>query len=317
MVEQERFEQVKKNIERMWFDRSPFVPQDFAGWIDFRATSAAAEAEDRKARLAEKEAQCKAGLGKSVHSIALPFDGRIFNDNRSAVLAQHTIWSPWSQPTEFQPFAPWPTKDEMKEEGDERHTSGFGRFLAVPRVPGNETVAYKQKAFLPVYPMDHVCPVPTLGWTLTHEIFENAEDLAETCVSYEVSGEEKEIEDQLTLMGKEDTDDSAEIINGTNVWEVHAQQIVPAEETEANTVQDKSEVRDTIVRCGFESEVTRNDPNRLDDLDQVNLASVLGEYQTDLEKEEFKAKDLTTSLSDKLCKSWEEQQGFLEAYQDI
>ena len=48
----------------------------------------------------------------------------------------------------------------MKEEGDERNTSGFGRFPALPRVSGNETVNYKHKRVIKLSPLDTVWPPP-------------------------------------------------------------------------------------------------------------------------------------------------------------
>lgn len=50
----------------------------------------------------------------------------------------------------------------MREEGDERHTSQFGRFLALPRNPGNETVTYKQRSVVRQHHFDRVWEVPRL-----------------------------------------------------------------------------------------------------------------------------------------------------------
>lgn len=88
------------------------------------------------------------------------FGGKRFGDRRSAVLAQPTIWSRQYVPTEEKPQAPWPTIEEMREEGDERATSEFGRFPGVPRMPGNETVAWRARVQLPQYPMDEVWRSP-------------------------------------------------------------------------------------------------------------------------------------------------------------
>ncbi|KAL8687092.1 MAG: hypothetical protein Q9224_005255 [Gallowayella concinna] len=73
-----------------------------------------------------------------------------------------TIWCPWDEATENHPQAPWPAKEEMREEGDERHTSQFGRFLALPRNPGNETVTYKQRSVVRQHHLDRVWDVPGL-----------------------------------------------------------------------------------------------------------------------------------------------------------
>ena len=70
-------------------------------------------------------------------------------DGQSTVLGRPTIWT--AVHVGLNPYretAPWPSADEWREEGDERYTSQFGRFMPVPRRNGNPTVNYKQKPFL-------------------------------------------------------------------------------------------------------------------------------------------------------------------------
>ena len=86
--------------------------------------------------------------------------GKDYHDGRGVVLAQPTTWSPWYKATEQRPQAPWPCAEEMQEEGDERHTSAFGRFLGLPRVPGNPTVVWKVKPVIPTLHFDEVWKVP-------------------------------------------------------------------------------------------------------------------------------------------------------------
>ena len=88
-------------------------------------------------------------------------EGKDYHDGRGTVLAHPSVWSPWYQPTEERPEALWPCLEEMKEEGDERHTSAFGRFPALPRVPGNPTVVWKVKPVIPALPFDEVWKVPS------------------------------------------------------------------------------------------------------------------------------------------------------------
>ena len=98
-----------------------------------------------------------------------PFGGRQFRDGRSSVLAMDTIWSPW-RPVRAEGASGfrmeraqvlWPCPEEMKEEGNERNTSQYRRFLALPRVPGNPTVNWKQKRVLPMLPFDEVWKLPS------------------------------------------------------------------------------------------------------------------------------------------------------------
>lgn len=154
----ERWAVVRDNLNRVRFDRSPFVPQGFEGYIEHLATQAEWSARAERRRIAQFESENSRGVGPN-HPWIIPFEGKSFRDNRSAVLAMPTIWSIWYEPPPNRPEAPWPTLEEFREEGDERHTSGFGRFLPLPRVPGNETVVWKQKAFLEPYALDRVNPV--------------------------------------------------------------------------------------------------------------------------------------------------------------
>ena len=153
---QEEWAKIRDNLCRMRFDRSPFAPHNFIEYVEFRATRAEELAEELKI-LAERrqEEQAKAGQ----HAWIIPFEGKTFHDNLSPVLAVQSIWCPWFVNTDEYPAAPWPVYEEFKEEGDERHTSGFGRFLPVPRKPGNETVVWKQKKFIEPFELDRVNPV--------------------------------------------------------------------------------------------------------------------------------------------------------------
>ena len=64
-------------------------------------------------------------------------------------------------PEEERPEAPWPSYEEMKEEGNERNTSQYRRFLALPREPCNDTVNWKQRKAIPMLPFDEVWKLPS------------------------------------------------------------------------------------------------------------------------------------------------------------
>ncbi|MCJ1297440.1 hypothetical protein MMC08_000226 [Hypocenomyce scalaris] len=172
-AEKERWTVVLANLERMTLvPRSPFVPHDYSAWLAHRVAwlQCQSQANLVTANLqAERKANIKAGL---ISGIGPAFGGKIFNDNRGAVLAVETIWCVRYQPTEIRPSAPWPSMEEMKEEGDERNTSGYKRFPALPRVPGNETVVWKQKAMIDSYPLDRVWELPTAGHLETPSVDE-------------------------------------------------------------------------------------------------------------------------------------------------
>ena len=90
------------------------------------------------------------------------FRGKTFeHKNYGSVLACPSVWARMYEPPAERPDPPWPCVEEMKEEGDERNTSGFRRFLALPRVPGNDTVQYKLKAIQNFLPFDTIWKLPT------------------------------------------------------------------------------------------------------------------------------------------------------------
>lgn len=163
MAEQEKFDITRTNLERMEFiPRSPFVPKTMEEWLAHRIAFAEDAKQDELKRLSDKQAVSGPTSTGGRIRVLLPFGGKRFRDNRSTVLALLSIWTSWYEPTETNPQAPWPSPEEMKEEGDERNTSGFGRFPALPRVPGNETVVWKQKNLIVPYPFDGVWKLPRI-----------------------------------------------------------------------------------------------------------------------------------------------------------
>ncbi|MCJ1453570.1 hypothetical protein MMC28_003917 [Mycoblastus sanguinarius] len=182
MAEGERWLQVEENLKKMeLIPRSPFVPHTFDQWIAHRQ----GRLEDVGAEQAKKLARMQEHLkprhpdlpppGKKVH-IGPAFGGKRFNDGRSAVLAIPTVWCSWYKPTVERPQALWPCVEEMKEEGDERKTSGFRRFPGLPRVPGNETVVWKQKNVVQALLFDEVWRLPTAESVAAAKVKADAEE---------------------------------------------------------------------------------------------------------------------------------------------
>lgn len=156
------------------------VPRSFEQWLQFRADRAEEALAENAEKVRRKSSEAKVAeqlwgsysddnirhsLGvdqgpKKRVKIESAMGGRKYRDGRSAVLSHPTMWSTWYQPTEIHPEAPWPCLEEMKEEGDERHTSSFGRFPALPRTPGNPTVVWKVKPVIPALPFDEVWKLP-------------------------------------------------------------------------------------------------------------------------------------------------------------
>ena len=123
---------------------SPFVPRTFSEFLGHRASVEAANAK-RAAFLEEQMNLNKIRKSKGQPRVESIFESRNFTDGRSAVLCLPTMWSKWYAPPANQPQAPWPGYDELKEEGNQRSTSHFGRCLPIPRVPANDTVDWKRR----------------------------------------------------------------------------------------------------------------------------------------------------------------------------
>ena len=134
---------------------SPFVPQTFDEYLGHLASVEAAKAR-RTAFLVELKRLDMILKSRGQPKIESKFESGKFTDGRSAVLCEPTIWSNWSAPTAARPQAPWPSDEEMKEEGILRYNSKYGRFLPVPRVPANDTVNWKKRALLVSQDFDDV-----------------------------------------------------------------------------------------------------------------------------------------------------------------
>ncbi|KAM0720046.1 hypothetical protein Q7P37_004181 [Cladosporium fusiforme] len=88
--------------------------------------------------------------------------GPVFTSNLSPVLALPTVFTP--QYKLGRPFiAPWPSKSEMKYEGDDRIATDklHGRFLGAPRVESNETVNWQHRNVIEQYDLENYHTIPS------------------------------------------------------------------------------------------------------------------------------------------------------------
>ena len=149
------------------------VPRTFNDWVEHRKEFANDRAMEARRSLhaarAHKTTPRHVDLppaGEIAPITIMPFVGKRFRDGRASVLGECTVWTHWrneghGSPGKEREEAPWPSSEEMQEEGNERNTSQFRRFLALPRVPGNHTVNWKQKPVIPMLPFDEVWRLPT------------------------------------------------------------------------------------------------------------------------------------------------------------
>lgn len=165
VVEKERWQRVEDSLGRMNLLRSSVVPKTLKDWL--------AHQQDRTDAKKTREQRKLNALAPAPRDPRLPppgrpvkiepaFGGRQFeHKNYCAVLVFPSVWAHTYEPPAERPDPLWPCAEEMKEEGDERNTSGFRRFPALPRVPGNDTVQYKLKAIQPFLPFDALWELPT------------------------------------------------------------------------------------------------------------------------------------------------------------
>ena len=171
-AELERWQRTKSNLHRMSFiPKSPLLPRTFPEWLQHRTDYLETQVEQLVKQIETKEKSRSKQMYPEVDTIKAkkPFAERDFPDGKSPVLARKSIWSPWPDATQCHEPAPWPSTQEMKEEGDERHTSGYGRFLALPRAPGNPTVNHKQRHIITAHTLDRVWAVPPCGRQIVEE----------------------------------------------------------------------------------------------------------------------------------------------------
>jgi len=116
-----------------------------------------------------------------------------FNTNLSPVLCLPTIFTPnYKLGKQF--IAPWPSRSEMKYEGDDRIATDklHSRFLGAPRVEGNETVNWQHRNVIEQYPLENYNHIPT-----TLEVFERTHHIP----GLEADGEF--VEEAWHLLGRE------------------------------------------------------------------------------------------------------------------
>lgn len=129
--------------------KSPFVPSTLKEWLLHRALVLEARTRHIKSRIRDSKEDDEEKAQLVLHEWQL-------RDTRSLVLSQETIWRNHGTDDTSRPQAPWPDSSERKHEGYQRVRSGYKRFLPLPRVPGNQTVNWKQRSPIATYEFDRV-----------------------------------------------------------------------------------------------------------------------------------------------------------------
>jgi hypothetical protein len=129
--------------------RSPFWTVDF----DLRKHREEWDASLRRitkgqVRRVHQESDMLSSLDAHVISSIRPaLHGKVFDTHRSIVLALPTVFT---HHLGRRRMAPWPSRDEMKYEGDDRISTDrlHGRFLPAPRVDSDEAVTWMQRPII-------------------------------------------------------------------------------------------------------------------------------------------------------------------------
>src|SRR5256885_10296620 len=157
--ERDQFSRVKILVHHLVPD-SPFPPQSLIEWLDHRAAMQDEAKNALVKNIEHKNAQKSADSRIPFTSTFGPDGGHAFADNRSSVVSLPSIWSTQYSPTSNRPDAQWPERAEMQHEGEERAgrdggKTNFGRFLPLPRIPGNGTVKWDRRpVMLPLSMID-------------------------------------------------------------------------------------------------------------------------------------------------------------------
>lgn len=198
---------VKENAQRQKLNfargkvcrRSPFWSQDFdlpAHRKDWE-TGRSRRAEQRIARALEvTEARQKAQSTRFPvpPPVRTAFDGKELPGHYSPVLCVETLFCPKFEEGK-QNIAPWPSKAEMKYEGDDRISTDVihGRVLGAPRVEGNETVNWQMRAIIEQYAMDEFIYPPPDEVVIMHRTwwigeFEFTDEQGEEAIGRDLMG---------------------------------------------------------------------------------------------------------------------------------
>ncbi|KAF2161855.1 hypothetical protein M409DRAFT_27911 [Zasmidium cellare ATCC 36951] len=119
-------------------------------------------------RVKELRDRERLGLPEFPDAVKPAMGGKELGNNRSAVLSQETVFTKefekdrrdrdfFQHPERvYKDVADWPCREEAKYEGDDRISTEriHGRFLGLPRVPGNNTVNWMQRSVVKQYSFD-------------------------------------------------------------------------------------------------------------------------------------------------------------------
>ncbi|KAF1821144.1 uncharacterized protein K489DRAFT_382184 [Dissoconium aciculare CBS 342.82] len=148
-VEEARNKQRLNDRRKRLCPQSPFWTADFdlrKHMKEWRASLERIKRRQEVSRAREIRAQSNLDI-PTVPAIKPALQGKLFDTNHSAVLALPTVFT---HSLGRRRLAPWPSREEMKYEGDDRVSTDrlHGRFLPAPRVDDDETVPWMHRAII-------------------------------------------------------------------------------------------------------------------------------------------------------------------------
>ena len=168
MKEKEQFGRIKelvryfapeqfKNPSRPTYGPCAIVPRDYEEWVQYQSGIKMVQIEQMKMQIKIKEDLRNAGPDARlpVNSVFCTPDK--FNDNRTAVLGQVSIWTK-DLGSPGKSSAPWPEKDELRLYGDNRENgkTRCGRFLPPPRHPDQDHIPTEERKLKGAHPLDRI-----------------------------------------------------------------------------------------------------------------------------------------------------------------
>ncbi len=151
------------NALRRTYQPKALVPWEFAEWLRHREAVTRAERKQLSRHL-EKHDE-KARLERlNVPPLQKAFGGKVFKGNRSAILAQETMWcQEWYVPERWGGTL-WPGVQERRFEGEQRASSGYSRYPCLVRdwQHGNTSLHFECVKLLSWFDLDKVRTIPSL-----------------------------------------------------------------------------------------------------------------------------------------------------------
>ena len=169
--EREQFERRKTMVKRIAPEQfqscarptgepCEIVPRTYEEWMQHQSEVKQMEIEEMKRNIKIKQDLRKAGPDARTPFVSAFAAGSKFEDGRSAVLSQMSIWTAITGSLDHVRIS-WPKLDELRLHGDSRENgkTRCGRFLPPPCLPAQQHIAIEERALVKSNPLDQIGPL--------------------------------------------------------------------------------------------------------------------------------------------------------------